>query len=114
MQNIKPILTYVNPVFSYYVIIYYVSLFLAPILGVESVWQVCWNKFQNILGDDIEVYVIWFLNIYSIFLYWVFGLAIIAMEKFEIPKNFKSYQIRTKPSEIEEGDNYYKVSYSYP
>lgn len=114
MQNFKPYVAYINPLFYYYVIIYCASLFIAPILGVESVWQVCWNKFQNILGDDNENYIVWFLNIYSILLYWIFGLGIIAMEKLEIPKNFKSYQIRTKPSEIEQGDNYYKVSNSYP
>ncbi|KAL7027266.1 hypothetical protein ACKWTF_005385 [Chironomus riparius] len=110
MQNLKPILAYVNPVYCYYVIFYYVSLFLAPILGIESVWQVCWNTIRKCLGDDIDVYTVWFMNIYTIAIYWIFGLAIIAMEKFEIPKNYKSYQIRTKPSEIEQGDNYYKVT----
>ena len=112
MQNLKPIIAYINPIYCYYIIIYYVSIFLAPILGVESIWQVCWDTIREILGEDIDTYTVWFMNIYTIAVYWIFGLAIIAMEKFEIPKNFEIYKIRTKPSEIEQGDNYFKVSAS--
>lgn len=109
MEAFSEIFSFFNPIFLYYSLIYTGSIIYEVTFGVESVWKIIWDKYMNFVGDNEALHVIWILNFYSFFLYWILGAILILMQKFKIPKTLENFKIQAKESEIEKNENYLNV-----
>lgn len=103
------VFAYFNPMFLYYTLIYGASKIYQNIFDTESVWKIFWNKFMDIFGDREDFYIIWILNLYAFFLYWVLGALLMTMQKLKIPKSLEYFKIQAKESEIEKSENLFNV-----
>ena len=111
MQKLEGILSYFNPFFIYYSIIYGISKVYELTFSTESVWQMCWDKTRETFGDDKRIYIIWGLNTYTTIIYWVLGFILIIMERTKRPKVLDNYKIQANTNEVEKNDKLIKVSY---
>jgi hypothetical protein len=64
---------------------------------------------MDIFGDREDLYIIWILNLYAFFLYWVLGALLMTMQKLKIPKSIENFKIQAKESEIEKSENLINV-----
>jgi hypothetical protein len=94
MSVIGEVLSYINPLFIYYALAYYVSKYIETIFQTQSFWQWSWNKFMDVFGESHEIYLVWILNSFSYIVYWSFGSALMLMEHFRKPRSIADYKIQ--------------------
>ena len=103
MEKFIKIFSFLDPIFLYYAIAYVLSKVYQKIFNEsESVWQIIWNKFMDIFGDDEATYNIIILNAFVLCIYWGFGLTFMLMEKFHKPKILKNFKIQGKKKVLDE------------
>lgn len=64
---------------------------------------------MDVFGEEAGTYSIWLLNIYSYTIYWVFGVALIFMQLYEKPKDFKKFKIQQNKNELKDIKKLYNV-----
>ncbi|CAG9801959.1 unnamed protein product [Chironomus riparius] len=109
MKQLERILSYINPFFFYYSVIYGISKVYETSFHTESVWQMCWDRTRETFGDDKRTYIIWGLNAYTTILYWTLGFIIIIMERMKRPKVLDNYKIQANTNETENNEKLIKV-----
>lgn len=74
-------------------------------LSVEQIDFLLWFN----LGDDPFNYCVIMLNIWSYGLYWAFGLTLMTLQYFNIPKSFHKYKIQQDKNSLEDVNKLMKV-----
>jgi hypothetical protein len=110
MEKLIRTFSYLDPIFLYYSLIYGIVKVFEIIFRTGSVWQMCWDIVREKIGDNDELYILCGLNIYTIILYWGFGLTLVFMERTKTPKNFHSYKIQGNENVAQNNDDLIKVS----
>lgn len=104
------ILSYVNPIFFYYAVIYGSTKIFESMFGFEYFWQSVWHRIMDIFGDSEYFYIVWALNGYTFLLYWIFGGIFLLLETLICPKVLTDYKIQKNQSKIQKDSNVYQVT----
>lgn len=100
-REFNKLLVYINPIFFYYTFIYCISKIYQYVTGNESIWQIIWNKYMDIFGDNEAFHILFILNLYTTIIFWVVCLILQGMQRLRIPKTFENYKIQDRECETE-------------
>jgi hypothetical protein len=95
----------------YYIFIYFFLKAIETIFEKESILSFLWNKILDTFGDNEGFHIVWGVNIYAFFFYWIFGGLLVVLQKTKIPKSLINYKIQEKKFEIEDIEILVKVSF---
>ncbi|CRL03989.1 CLUMA_CG017108, isoform A [Clunio marinus] len=97
----KSVVKFCDPLFFYIIAIYGISKVYQYGYKTESVWQILWDRIQELLGDNPFNYYVMFLNIAPNTLYWTFGLSLMYLQHLNTAKFFK-YKIQQDKNTLED------------
>lgn len=100
MNSFARILSFINPFLFYYTALFIIGKVYEVTTGNESIWQPMWNKFMDLFGDNEVVHVVFVLNIYTFSIFWIFGLALMFMQKLKVPKSFEGFKIQAIDNDV--------------